>query len=162
MIAIERAKSEDVDQIKRLLSETWVDTYAASLSPATIEQVTTHWHDPQLLRSQIEKPGDYFAVAKDEGRIIGLITAVLVGKSELYISRLYVHPEYQRQGVGSTLLNAAIASYPDAKSIRLEVERQNAKGHSYWRKQQFVDVGTSAVQIGTDTMAVISMERRLE
>jgi ribosomal protein S18 acetylase RimI-like enzyme len=161
MIAIERAKSEDVDLINQLLTKTWIDTYGAYLSPSTIEQVTTNWHHPKLLRSQIEKSGDYFAVAKDEGRIIGLITVIVTGENELYLPRLYVHPDYQRQGVGSKLLNAAIASYPDATLIRLEVEQQNAKGYSYWRKQQFMDVGTSIEQIGTDRIAVISMERRL-
>lgn len=162
MIAIERAKSEDVDPIKRVLSETWIDTYADHLSRSTIEHVTTNWHDPELLSLQIEKPGDYFAVAKDGGRIIGLVTVIVVRQNELYLSRLYVHPQYQRRGIGSNLLNAAIACYPDATVIRLEVEQQNTKGHSYWRKQRFIDVGTRIEQIGTDSVAVITMERRLK
>ena len=32
MIGIERAKVEDLELIKRLLSETWIDTYAGHLS----------------------------------------------------------------------------------------------------------------------------------
>lgn len=162
MFTIERAKVEEVDPIKQVLSETWVDTYADHLSRSTIEQVTTHWHDPGLLRSQIEKPGDYFAVAKDDQTIVGLITVVVLNRDELYLPRLYVRPEYQGKGVGTRLLNAAIASYPDATVIRLEVEQQNAKGHSYWRNQKFVDIGTNIEQIGTDRMAVITMERKLK
>lgn len=108
MIAVERAKSEDVDSIKRVLSETWIDTYANYLSRSTIEYVTTNWHDPNLLRSQIENPGGCFAVAKDDGRVIGLVTVVSVGQNELYLARLYVHPHYQRRGIGTDLLNAAL------------------------------------------------------
>jgi ribosomal protein S18 acetylase RimI-like enzyme len=162
MIAVERAKTEDVDSIKRVLSETWMDTYAGHLSRSTIEHVTTNWHDPNLLRSQIENPAGYFAVAKDDGRVIGLVTVVAVGQNELYLARLYVHPQYQRRGIGTDLLNAALAAYPDATVIRLEVEQHNTKGLSYWRKQKFVDAGTRIEQIGTDSMAVISMERRLK
>ena len=162
MITVERAKSEDVDSIKRVLSETWMDTYADHLPRSTIEYVTTNWHDPNMLRSQIENPGDYFAVAKDEGNVTGLVTVVSVGQNELYLTRLYVHPQHQRRGIGTDLLNAALAAYPDAKTIRLEVEQHNTKGLSFWRKQKFVEVGTRIEQIGTDRMAVITMERRLK
>lgn len=162
MFTIERAKVNEVDLIKEVLSETWVATYADHLSRATIEQVTTHWHDPKVLRSQIEKPGDYFAVAKDDGTIIGLVTLMALNRDELYLSRLYVRPAYQGKGVGTRLLNAAIASYPDASVVRLGVEQQNAKGHSYWRSQKFVDIGANVEQIGHDSITVITMERKLK
>ncbi len=162
MFTIERATVEDVDLVKQVLSETWVATYADHLSRSTIELVTTHWHEPSLLRSQIEKPGDYFAVAKDAGTIIGLITVVVSNRDELYLSRLYDRVSYQGKGVGTGLLNAAIASYPGATAIRLEVEQQNLKGHAYWRSQKFVDIGTKIEQIGTDKIALITMERRLK
>jgi ribosomal protein S18 acetylase RimI-like enzyme len=163
MFIIERATVEEVDPIKQVLSETWAATYGDHLSRSTIEQVTKHWHDPGLLLSQIQRPGDFFAVAKDhDGRIIGLITLVALADGELLLSRLYVLPSCQGKGVGSGLLNAAIASYPRATVIRLEVERHNTRGHAYWRGQKFVDVGTKIEQIGSDTIEVITMERRLE
>jgi ribosomal protein S18 acetylase RimI-like enzyme len=90
-----------------------------------------------------------------------LITVIGVTSKELYLPRLYVHPEYQRRGIGSALLDAAIAAYPDATIIRLDVEQQNAKGLSYWRKQQFVEIEAVIEQIGTDSMTVLGMERRL-
>ena len=162
MITIQRAKAEEVDAIKQVLSETWVATYADHLSRSTIDQVTRHWHDPKMLRAQIEKPGDYFAIAKDDETIIGLITLIALNRDELYLPRLYVRPEYQGKGVGTRLLSAALASYPDATVIRLEVEQQNAKGHSFWRSQKFVDTGTNIEQVGNDSIAVITMERRLK
>lgn len=162
MLTIARARAEEVDAIKQVLSDTWIATYADYLSRSTIEQVTTHWHDPKLLRSQIENPSNYFGVAKGDGTIIGLITVVRLKRDELFLPRLYVHPEHQHKGVGTHLLNAAIASYPDANVIRLEVEEQNANGHSYWRSQKFVDIGTNIEQIGTDRLAVVTMERRLK
>ena len=159
MITIERAKVEDVDLIKQALSETWLATYAAHLSRSTIEQVTTDWHAPLVLRSQIENSNVYFAVARDDATIVGLITVVALNQGELHISRLYVRPAYQRRGIGSQLLNAAIALYPDATVIRLEVEQHNEQGHAYWRSQKFVDIATKTEQIGTDEIPVISMER---
>lgn len=161
-IAIERAKVEDVDSIRHVLRETWIDTYSRYLSRSTIDHVTTVWHDPHLLRSQIQKPGDYFAVAKDGAEIVGLITVIVAGAQELFLPRLYVHPAHQRRGIGSALLNAALAQYPTANSIRLEVERQNAKGLSYWLSQRFIEVGTKTEQLGADEIPVVVMERRLQ
>jgi ribosomal protein S18 acetylase RimI-like enzyme len=161
-LTIARARVDEVDAIRRVLSETWTATYADHLSRSTIEQVTTHWHAPALLCSQIEKPGDYFGVAKYEGTIIGLITVAAAKRDELFLPRLYVHPGHQRKGVGTGLLNAAIAMYPDARLIRLEVEERNANGRSYWRHQNFIDMGTSFQQIGNDRIEVITMERRLK
>jgi ribosomal protein S18 acetylase RimI-like enzyme len=158
---IERAKPQDVDLIKQVLSETWIDTYAPYVSRSTIDHVTTHWHDPQLLRMQIEKAGDYFAVAREGAEIVGLITVIVVTPEELYLQRLYIHPRHQRQGIGTALLSAAIAEYPAATTIRLEVEQRNAKGLSYWRKQHFVEVATRSERIGMESMQVVVMERRL-
>jgi len=122
--------------------ESWVATYADHLSPSTIEHVTTHWHDPKLLRSQVEKPGDFFAVARAEGKI-GITGVVAVTREELHLARLGVCREHQGTGVGSRLLDEAIAAYPDAQVVRLEVEQENTRAHSYWRHRQFVDTGTS-------------------
>ena len=69
MFTIARATENDVDAIKKVLSATWVDTYASYLSPSTIEQVTTEWHAPKLLRSQIERDTNYFAVAWLDGEV---------------------------------------------------------------------------------------------
>lgn len=162
MITIERARVEDVDPIKRVLGETWAATYADCLSRSTIELVTTHWHHPDLLRSQIEEPSGFFAVAKEDGRIVGLITAVATSGETLHLPRLYVHPAYQGCGIGTRLLNAAIAAYPEATLIRLAVEEHNAKGHAYWRGQGFVDTGKGIEEVGTDRVSVIAMERRIK
>jgi ribosomal protein S18 acetylase RimI-like enzyme len=161
MLTIERAEAEDVEAIRQVLSETWVATYADHLSASTIEQVATNWHDAGMLRSQILQSGVYFAVAKVDGRIVGLITVLAVNREELLLSRLYVLPAYQGKGIGSGLLNAATASHPEAKSIRLAVEQQNARARSFWRGHGFADTGASTERVGDDSIAVVTMERWL-
>ncbi len=161
MLSIERAKTEEVDAIKEVLTETWLATYADHLSRATIDQVTTHWHDPRVLRSQMEKPGHYFGVAKDDGAIVGLVTVVAVSQAELFLSRLYVRPAYQGRGIGTSLLEAAIASYPEAAIVRLAVEERNERGHAYWRARGFVDASRKTEEVGDDSIAVITMEKKL-
>src|SRR5688572_10076077 len=137
MFTIARATENDVDAIKKVLSATWVDTYASYLSPSTIEQVTTEWHAPGLLRSQIERDTNYFAVAWLDGEIVGLVTVVERNPLDLHLLRLYVLPQHQKKGIGTALLDSALSRYPAARTVRLEVEQQNEKGVSYWRRQHF-------------------------
>lgn len=75
--------------------------------------------------------------------------------------RLYVHPAYQRQGIGEKLLQAGRTAFPDASSMRLEVEAQNHIGRSFYRKQGFRELGTKAEHVGTERIAVIELEQAL-
>jgi ribosomal protein S18 acetylase RimI-like enzyme len=162
MFTIARATENDVDAIKKVLSTTWVDTYASYLSPSTIEQVTTEWHAPNLLRSQIERDTNYFAVAWLDGEIVGLVTVVERNPLDLQLLRLYVLPQHQEKGIGTALLDSALSRYPAARTVRLEVQQQNEKGVSYWRRQHFVAVGSSTQQVGADFLSIVTMERQLE
>lgn len=162
MFTIERATENDIDAIKKVLSATWVDTYASYLSHSTIEEVTTEWHTPELLRSQIERDTNYFAVAWLDGEIVGLITVAERDPLVLHLLRLYVLPEHQRKGIGTALLSSALSRYPAARTVRLEVERRNEQGVSYWQRQHFVAVGSSTQRVGADVLSILTMERQLE
>src|SRR5688572_6737358 len=135
MVMIERVRIEDIADIKRVLSETWVDTYRDILSPRTIQKVTSVWHDPERLAEQAQNPAMFFGAAKEEGKIVGLVTAASIDKDTIMVFRLYVHPHFQRRGIGSDLLKTTLLAFPDAKKLRLEVEEENKKGLSFYRKQ---------------------------
>jgi ribosomal protein S18 acetylase RimI-like enzyme len=162
MITIARATEADVDAIKRVLSATWIDTYASYLSPPTIEQVTTEWHARELLGSQVERDTNYFAVAWLDGEIVGLVTVDGTNPLDLHLLRLYVLPSHQQRGIGTALLDSALAAFPAARTARLEVEEQNEKGVSYWRRQHFVPVGSSTLQVGGDLLSFVIMVRQLD
>ena len=162
MIRIEPAKVGEVQEIKQVLSDTWIDTYDSFLSEKTIQKVTSFWHDPNLLASQIQNPDFFFAVAKDErATILGLVTARKLDNDTVVISRLYVHPQYQRKGIGKMLLNTSLSAIPETKRVRLEVEEQNQKGLSFYLKQGFKDIGRKEENVEGETLKVIEMEKRI-
>jgi hypothetical protein len=67
------------------------------LSPQTIQKVTSLWHDPERLAEQAQNPDIFFGAAKEEGKIVGLVTAASIDKNTIMVFRLYVHPSYQRR-----------------------------------------------------------------
>lgn len=162
MITVLRAKVDEVQQIKQVLSETWIDTYGPFLPLEVIQKVTSLWHSPETLAAEIENERILFDVAKDEhGAILGLLTAGRPNDEVVYIARLYVLPGHQRQGIGGKLLDACTAAFPGVRTLRLEVEAQNEKGLSFYRKQGFIEISRKEEELEGISLMVVEMEKRL-
>lgn len=74
--------------------------------------------DPDKLRRAFENSLLALA-AYDKDRLIGIIRAVGDGETVLFIQDLLVRPEYQRKGVGSTLIRSALSRFEDVRQIHL-------------------------------------------
>lgn len=162
MVSIERAKIEDVPEIKRVLSETWIATYSPFLSQATIDTVTSVWHSPTQLAAEIQNPQIFFGIAKIvNGPIVGLTTMGQRTEDTIMLSRLYVHPQYQRHGIGSNLLHAGIAAFPTARIVLLEVEENNQQAHAFYLRHGFQDMESKEESVHSDMIKVIVMVKHL-
>jgi ribosomal protein S18 acetylase RimI-like enzyme len=160
MVSIERATVEDVPEIKQVLSETWRATYSPFLSQATINTVTSVWHSLDRLAAEIQNPRIFFGVAKTENSaIIGLTTVGQFTDDTVVLSRLYVHPQYQRQGIGSQLLQAGITAFPTAHTIRLEVDENNQSAYTFYHNHGFRETERKEERVEGDMIKVMVMEK---
>ena len=67
------------------------------------------------------KAGDLLTLtlkAVTDGRIVGSVRAFQAGPT-CYVERLIVHPEYQRRGIGTALLQRIETVFPAAERIEL-------------------------------------------
>lgn len=159
--SIRRARVQDIPSIKVVLATTWRDTYSSLLNDAALERVANEWHTPQVLEAEIARPTTYSGVAACEsGDVMAMVTANL-RDDVLTITRLYVLPAAQRQGLGAALLGASIQAFPQAKVVRLEVEELNPKGRSFYRKHGFRELQSVVDDVAGVTLRSIAMERRL-
>jgi ribosomal protein S18 acetylase RimI-like enzyme len=162
MVSIERASIENVPEIKQVLSETWRATYSSFLSQVTINTVTSVWHSPEQLATEVQNPHIFFGVAKtDTGAIIGLTTMGQISDDTVVLSRLYVHPQYQRQGIGSRLLQACITAFPTARTIRLEVEGNNHSAYTFYHNHGFRETESKEERVESDVIMVLVMEKHI-
>ncbi len=161
-ITVETAQIADIPAIKQVLSSTWHQTYQHILSPKKIEKITSEWHTPERLRRNIESGKIYSGVAKTElDEIVGMIT-VRFNDPTIYISQLYVLPQFQRKGIGAQLLDEGRKAFPFAKKARLEVAEQNPIGRAFYRKAGFIEVGNNSVNLFGVTLHSIILERALK
>ena len=160
MITFSEAQFPDIAAIKNVLFVTWMDTYQSFLTDSAIEKVTSQWHSPQVLKNEIECDSIYTGIARSGTEVVAMITAHEKG-DVIFVSRLYVLPSYQRQGIGANLLNASCAAFPKAKRIQLEVEEQNPIGLAFYRKLGFYEIERTNEDIFGTLLHTIVMERQI-
>ncbi len=145
-LLIRPAEERDLTDVRALLVETWHDTYDALIGPERVTEITNSWHAIDKLKQQLALPDCSFLVAEDGGAIVGHVFANAQRPPVLSVSRLYVAPARQRQGIGKRLLDAAIARHPGCDTIRLTVEAENAKGIAFYEREGFSTVGEAVVE----------------
>jgi ribosomal protein S18 acetylase RimI-like enzyme len=131
------ATEADLPAVSRLMAETWTAAYAAFIPRGRIAELTAAWHAVERLARQIAKPELVFLVADSEGRIVGHAAAARENGEEVFLRRLYVHPEAQGRGVGRALFDAIVAALPDTHGMRLETFAENVRGIAFYRRLGF-------------------------
>jgi GNAT superfamily N-acetyltransferase len=71
---------------------------------------TAYTRDPALVAAGLTG-ASFVAVAREDGRLIGLLRAVSDDASIAYVQDVLVHPDAQRRGVGAALMAAAVERY---------------------------------------------------
>jgi len=143
-LIIRRALPHDLDAVRRVLVETWHATYDTTLGREKVDEITSSWHSRERLARDLEEQ-PCLLVAEREGRLIGTASARRGCEGGLILSRLYVLPEAQGEGVGARLLAAVVAAFPEATNVSLEVERMNARAIAFYTRAGFAVTGS-----GTD------------
>lgn len=159
MITIAEAAVGDIPLIRRVLATTWRATYRSFLSDDAIDQVTSQWHSPEVLRREIDQSSTYVGIARsNEEGVVAMITAHETDRL-LFVSRLYVLPSLQRRGIGRLLLDASYAQFPRTRVVRLEVEEQNPHGRAFYRRLGFSEVERKSENVFGSLLQSIVMER---
>lgn len=88
----------------------------------------------------LKRNPDTCFVAEVDNRIVGSILAGNDGRRG-YIYHTAVSPQYQKHGIGSTLVDTAIDALKklDINKIALVVFDKNDNGNAFWEKQGFTE-----------------------
>ena len=78
----------------------------------------------------------FVMAAYDGEELVGLIRAVGDGLTIVFIQDLLVYPQYQRQGIGRSLLQQTLGRFKDVYQIQLATE-QSDKNLAFYRELGF-------------------------
>ncbi|MBI1283143.1 MAG: GNAT family N-acetyltransferase [Thiobacillus sp.] len=139
----------DIDPVCRLARTIWQSTYPALISQAQIDFMLADRYAPATLQVQLENPLHAWRIAWVADQIAGFAHATMDG-AHCKLDKLYVHPDSQRQDIGSALL-AAIRDWARqhaARRLWLQVNRGNARAIAAYAKYGFRIVDSRVFDIG--------------
>ncbi len=158
---IRPATVNDVAAVKKLLLETWIDTYSHFVPVTTLKEITDAWHAPEKLTREIAGGAAWFVAETKTGDLLGVASAHAESVKEIKIDRLYVLPAHQGKGVGKALSLAVLKEFPDAKTARLEVEEKNPKARSFYGRLGYKEVQVVRQDLGPVEAWVVVMQKSL-
>jgi len=161
---VRRCRPRDISALSRLLKVCWHTAYDQMIGRDQAVRAGRHLHSKfnlglWIVRSLLSRESTVLAATHDDvpvGHAMGQRDG-----TEIILYSLYVHPEWQRKGIGSALLDAVIADHPEAKAIRLEVLKDNATAVAWYRSKGFETYGDTKNATGTSDAAAIYMDKNL-
>ncbi len=124
------ATEKQMTEIEETARYVWHNYYKDIFSPEQIEYMLHQYQSKEAIKAQSGKGYIYYMLMSD-GALAGY-TCVKLEKDYAYVSRLYIKPEYRRQGLARRTIahfNAIFSSKEHGldyiKSLKLKVERNN-------------------------------------
>lgn len=104
----------DIDEMKAIENLCFTDPWSREGIAASVASPINHWSCAIL-----------------DGKIVGFLGTQVISPEAEIIS-LCCHPDYRRQGIASALLSRFFSSFPDLKSVFLEVRASNSSAQALY------------------------------
>ena len=139
MLTIHPLMESQIDAMRILARSIWQSTYASLISQAQIDFMLADRYAAARIRAQLDDPDHVWRLAWCEGEMVGFAHAC-IETSACKLEKLYLHPNYQRRGMGGALLNAvkSFACDHGATRLWLQVNRGNSAAIAAYQKHGFM------------------------
>jgi RimJ/RimL family protein N-acetyltransferase len=97
-------------------------------------------------RSMMTKASAYWKLLLD-GQLIGGAIVFSYPRGRYYLARIFLDPDYHRQGLGLRAMEALLAAYPEARVWRLETPPWNQRTRAFYKKLGFRVVRETAEDV---------------
>ena len=167
-VNIRRCTIEDAELLADLAARTFTETFAADNTPENMRVYVESSFTVKKQATELSDPNSVIKIAELDGLAVGYsmlcagnVPPNVTGEKPIELVRLYVTKESIGSGVGAALmkdclLEAALRSYD---TIWLGVWEHNQRAREFYRKWNFVDVGTHIFQLGDDAQTDFLMQR---
>ena len=131
--------ADDVEPVQILARTVWQATYATMISQAQIDYMLANRYGATQICAQLTDTDHAWRLVWWDAARIGFAHARMEG-TICKLDKLYVHPDFQRRGVGRALLDAiqTFARERAATVLRLQVNRGNRAAITAYQRYGFV------------------------
>ena len=126
----------DINEVQRIAKVSWNATYEGIIPLEIQDNFLKSAYNDEQMKLRLERSVIY--IAEVEGQVAGFANYSPVrdgGKVEL--AAIYLHPNFQGQGIGTTLLQQAVTELDGLKDIYINVEKDNTIGMNFYKAKGF-------------------------
>ncbi|MEW5771293.1 MAG: GNAT family N-acetyltransferase [Pseudomonadota bacterium] len=129
---------DEAEALVALAGLVWRRHYPGIISAAQIEYMLAQRYKPGLVRQLLAR-GDLWLAARAGGELVGFAHGHPLAGDDYKLDKLYVHPDYQRHGIGGRLIEEIVrhAAAHGARRLALRVNRQNHAAIQAYLKHGF-------------------------
>jgi ribosomal-protein-alanine N-acetyltransferase len=109
-----------------------------------------------IWRGELSSPYGLYLVIEERGEVFGQIGVRHV-LGELHITTIAVRPEYRRRGHARALIGAALAAFPDASHVHLEVRPTNVEAIALYESLGFRETGRRPRYYGDEDAVLMTL-----
>ena len=165
---IRSGTANDAELLSELGARTFSETFAVD---NTAENMVAYLADSFNLTQQnaeLSDPDSCFRIAELEGVAVGYsmlrsgnVPEGVTGDNPMEIVRLYVSKESIGTGVGAALMQDCLeeSAKLGSRTLWLGVWEHNYRAQAFYRKWNFVEVGTHVFHLGDDAQRDLLMQR---
>jgi len=109
-----------------------------------------------IWRGELSSPYGLYLVIEERGEVFGQIGVRHV-LGELHITTIAVRPEYRRRGHARDLIGGALAAFPDASHVHLEVRPTNVEAIALYESLGFRETGRRPRYYGDEDAVLMTL-----
>ena len=133
----------DAEMVTSLAERCWCSHYTPIIGEAQVEYMLANFQSTPAILEQIKK-GRNYRLIEDKAPIGYLATDL---SDHLFLSKLYILPDYQRRGIGRWSLEQIFQAHPDHE-IHLTVNKYNDESIAFYERVGFVKSEAVVADIG--------------
>lgn len=151
-VSLRPGTRNDAVTVAALSVQVFLDTYATDGVRPDLAREALREYSEQAFLARLSTSSRRFVLAEDQKALLGFVEvdcesreAPVSALRGVELVRLYVQPQAQRSGVGTTLLGEAekIALSANAAAIWLTVWEKNVRALAFYARSGYADVGAT-------------------
>lgn len=136
---IRLATNADLAGVQAVARRTWQVTYRGLIPEDVQQRLLSQWYALENLERSLTTESSWLFVAKIGMEIVGFAQFVLRRDGSGQLTRIYILPEHQVEGIGGALLEKGVKALKEleVKELRVVVERDNLVGRRFYEAKGF-------------------------
>ena len=154
----------DLPKIAHIARVTWDDTYNDTIASENRQVFLERAYKPENLESAVDASGHWFYVAELDNDVVGFghfLKRYHPTQARAELARLYVLPDYQNMGIGTTILQTGFAALARAgiEQCFVSVQASNKMARKFYERYKFTYHRNHGQFLGTQIITLVEYVR---